>query len=317
MKKALIFGLAAICGYITASYAPPSQPPPDVARQDKRVAVIRNLDRDDHTVQFLQGATEAGEVAGFAVHTFISGGSDEKTVELLDNAINRGYDGIILSHGKQDYSYDLLKKASDKGIELVTFDTVVSGEIEGLTQTGQNDKQLAELSLNELIDGMEKPTKLVKIWYSGGMLPFDTRNAVYEQMKADGLIETAGEIDLAELTDVQGDVQSALAALLKEGIEIDGIWATWDEMAKGALKALNSAGRTDIKLVSIDISDADIVLMQKHDDVWQATAAVDAKMLGKENMKLLIKKINGEETAPSVLYDGALYAVQNGKVAAK
>lgn len=306
MKKYLLISLAAVFSLALLQGCG--------AKENKSVAVIRNLVQDDHTVQFLEGAVEEGERAGYTVDTFVSGGDDEKTQELLEDAIEKNYAGIILSHGKESYSYELLKKAADKGIQVVTFDTVVNGDIDGLTQTAQNDRQLAELSLTELAADFEKPAKVVKVWYSGGLLPFDNRNAFYQQMEAEGLIQTVGEIDLSDLGNVQGDVETALGELLQEGVEMDGVWASWDEMAKGALAALTKAQRTDIKLVSIDISAADRELMEQNSDIWQATAAVDAKMIGEENMKLLINKLKGEQNEPTVLFEGTLYTIQDGSV---
>lgn len=273
----------------------------------KKIAIIRNLIEDDHTTQFIAGAAEQGETEGYQVDSFISGGDDEKTKSLMEDAIKKGYDGIILSHGKEDYAYDLVKKATDKGIKVVTFDTVFKEPIEGVTQTTQNDKQLAELSLGALINGFEAPVKIVKIWYSGGMLPFDNRNAVYQQMEKEGKIKTVGEIDLKNLSNVQGDVETELSKLLASGVKIDGVWGSWDEMAKGALAALNKAKKTDIRLVSIDISDKDRELMQENSKVWTATAAVDAYMIGTANMKLIIKKLNGEKTEATELFEGDLY----------
>lgn len=306
VKKSLLFSLTVVLSLTLFSGCG--------AKKNQSIAVIRNLVQDDHTIQFLEGAVEEGKQAGYNVDTFVSGGDDEKTQKFLEDAINKNYEGIILSHGKESYSYELLKKAADKGIQIVTFDTVVNGDIDGLTQTAQNDRQLAELSLTELATGFEKPAKIVKIWYSGGLLPFNNRNILYQQMETEGLIQTVGEIDLADLDNVQGDVEAALDKLLGDGVQMDGVWASWDEMAKGALAALTKTQRTDVKLVSIDISAADIELMENNSTIWQATAAVDAKMIGSENMKLLIEKLKGEQTEPDVLFEGTLYTIQDGRV---
>lgn len=67
-------------------------------------------------------------------------------------------------------------------------------------------------------------------------------------------------------------------------------------MAKGCLQALNDAGRSDIRIFSIDISNDDINLMLENDDVWISTAAVDPKLIGIANMRLLAAKFAGEET---------------------
>ncbi len=77
---------------------------------------------------------------------------------------------------------------------------------------------------------------------------------------------------------------------------MDAIWGSWDEMAKGAYRALTEAGRKDIKLISIDVSNQDMNLMREADSVWLSTAAVDPKLIGIVNMRLLAKKFAGEET---------------------
>lgn len=280
------------------------------SKEATKIAVIRNLVHDDHTTQFIEGAIEEGQKRGYIVDAFISNGDDAKTQELLNNAIDSKYSGIILSHGKEEYSYDLIKKAVDNGIEVVTFDTILTDKIEGVTETSQNDKQLAELSLGALIEGFDSPAKIVKIWYSGGLLPFDRRDIVYKEMEEAGLIETVAEIDPEDLTAPQEDVETALTKILDSGIIIDGIWGSWDEFSKGALNALNKADRRDIRLVSIDISESDRELMQQYNKIWTATAAVDAKMIGIENMKIMSKKLKNERTEPTLLFEGKLFTVE-------
>lgn len=45
--------------------------------------------------------------------------------KALRTIIDSGeYAGIVVSHGKEAYSYDLLKREVDKGIKIVTFDSV-------------------------------------------------------------------------------------------------------------------------------------------------------------------------------------------------
>ncbi len=269
----------------------------------KKVAVIRNLTSDDHTKQFLQGCVSEGESFGYTVDTFISDGDDAKMQTLVEQAIQKNYDGLIISHGKADYSYDMLKPAVDKGMKVVTFDTVAEKDgvqLEGITSTAQDDEKLAILSLDELAalgkDG--QPAKVIKVWYGPGVPPLDKRNVIYQQMEKEGKIETVENIGPSNLQNTQGDVANGLAAVLpkyKEG-EVDGIWGSWDELAKGALTALKDSNRTDIPMISIDVSNQDINLMREQPDVWRATAAVDPKLIGVVDMRLLAKKFAGEET---------------------
>ncbi len=276
---------------------------PEVFIRDEplKIAVIRNLPSDDHTKQFLDGARREGESFGFVVDTFIADNDDAKFQELVAQAIAKGYDGLIISHGKQDYSYDMLKPAVDAGIKVVTFDTVIEKDGQNLpeiTTTFQDDFALADLSLGviaSLKDG--EPVRVIKLWWGPGVPPLDRRETIYVTYEADNRIETLEVIGPTNFQDVQGDIATKVGALLAKYPEgtVDAIWGSWDEMAKGAYTALKDAGRTDITLVSIDISNQDMNLMREEGSVWIATAAVDPALIGIVDMRLLAMKFAGEE----------------------
>lgn len=267
-----------------------------------RVAVVRNLASDDHTKQFLDGARTEGEAFGFVVDTFLSDGDDSRMQELVAQAIQKGYDGLIVSHGKVDYSYDMLKPALDKGMKVVTFDTIIdkNGEtLPEITTTFQDDFKLAELSLEEVValskDG--QPVRVLKLWMAG-FPPLDRRQSVYQQYEDAGKIVTLETVGVSNFQDVQGDIAAKVGALLAKYPPgtVDAIWACWDEMAKGAYQALIENNRTDIPMISIDISNQDINLMREPGSQWLATAAVDPHLIGVVNMRLLAKKFAGEPT---------------------
>ena len=266
-----------------------------------KVAVIRNLPSDDHTKQFLDGARTEGESFGMVVDTFIADNDDAKFQELVAQAIIKGYDGLIISHGKADYSYDMLKPAVDAGIQVVTFDTVIEKDGETLptiTTTFQDDFALAELSLNEIAALTDGPEKVIKLWWGPGVPPLDRRETVYAPMEAAGELETLEVIGPTNFQDVQGDISAKVGAILAKYPEgtIDAIWGSWDEMAKGAYTALKDAGRTDIALVSIDVSNQDMNLMREEGSVWASTAAVDPGLIGIVDMRLLAMQLAGETT---------------------
>jgi simple sugar transport system substrate-binding protein len=79
------------------------------------------------------------------------------------------------------------------------------------------------------------------------------------------------------------------------------IWSAYDAMGRGAYKALYEAGRKDIKLVSIDISNVDINLMRETDSVWEACVAVHFENVGIQGVRLLAMKLHGDET-PAEFY---------------
>lgn len=267
-----------------------------------KVAVVRNLPADDHTKQFLDGARSEGQSFGFKVDTFIADNDDAKFQELVAQAIQKNYDGLIISHGKADYSYEMIKPAVEKGMHVVTFDTVAEKDgkpLENVTFTAQDDMKLAELSLDEIVklgkDG--NSPRILKLWFGPGVPPLDRRQTIYEKYEKEGKIVTVEQIGPSNFQDVQGDMAAKVGAVLAKYPEgsIDAFWGSWDELAKGGYKAMQDAGRTDITMISIDVSNQDMNLMREPNSIWKATAAVDPKLIGIVNMRLLAKKFAGEE----------------------
>ncbi len=276
----------------------------------KKVAVVRNLAAGDHTQQFLDGCVSEGQSFGFTVDTFVTDGDDVKTQEVVAQCIQKGYDGIVLSHGQLSYTYDMLKPARDAGIEVVTFDSMPfkdgdanSELLEGVTSTAQDDNALAELSLGFMMQEFEAkggtyPMKVLKTFMGPGIPPLDRRNVVYTKLEEEGKIQTLEVIAPSDTANARGDMTTKTAAILPKYPEgsVDAIWGCYDELAKGVLQALNDAGRTDIPMYTIDISNDDIQLMLTNKDVWKSTAAVDPKLIGIVDMRLLAMKFAGEET---------------------
>ncbi len=276
----------------------------------KKIAVVRNLANGDHTQQFLAGCTSEGEKFGMTVDTFVTDGDDAKLQETVAQVISKDYDGLIVSHGQLSYSYDMLKPARDKGMVVVTFDTMpfkdgdASSELlEGVTSTAQDDYALAELSLGYMIEEFEKnggtfPVKVLKTFMGPGIPPLDRRNEIYTKLENEGKIETVQIVAPSDSSNARGDMTTKTEAILptlSEG-KVDAIWGCYDELAKGVLQALNDAGRKDMPMYTIDVSNDDIQLMVTNPDVWRSTAAVDPKLIGIVDMRLIALKLLGEET---------------------
>ena len=287
-----------------------STTPTDAGLSGKKVAVVRNLASGDHTQQFLAGCVEEGEKMGMEVKTFVTDGDDARCQETVAQVISQDYDAIIVSHAQLSYAYDMLAPAVEKGMKVVTFDSMPyeNGDpeaalLEGVTSTAQDDNALATLSLEYMLSeheaaGKEFPIKVLKTFMGPGVPPLDRRDVVYKELEAAGKIETVITVAPSDFSNARGDMTTKTEAILptlKEG-DVDAIWGCYDELAKGVLQALNDANRTDIPMYTIDVSNDDIQLMTTNPDVWKSTAAVDPKLIGTVNMRLVALKLVGEET---------------------
>ena len=301
--------LAAAAALILASCAPQAANqaataglPEQLAKHNGpvKIAVVRNLGSDDNTNQFVSGAKEEGTALGFQVDVFLTSGDDAKFQDYVNQAITQKYDGIILSQGRDPYSTDLVKKITDAGIAVTAFDTAVNGTIAGATVTSQADESLAEQSLGALNADFQGKANIIKLWVAG-FPPMERRQTVYKKFLEDNKdIKELASVG-AVSSDVPGDTANKVSALLAKYPKgkIDAIWGSWDAFTQGAYKALKENNRTEIKVYSIDVSNQDLQLIQEKDSPWQVTAAVDPKLIGKINLRLLAKKIAGEETPAS------------------
>ncbi|GLW36940.1 sugar ABC transporter substrate-binding protein [Pectobacterium carotovorum subsp. carotovorum] len=285
-----------------------------------RIAVIRNLGSDDNTTQFVSGVLEEGKKLGFKVSTFLSNGDDARFQDFVNQAISQKYDGIILSQGRDPYSTDLIKRIVDSGIAVSVFDTAVNGEIPGVTVTQQDDASLTNESFGQLVKDFNGKANIIKLWVAG-FPPMERRQLAYQQiLKANPGIKELESIG-AVSSDVQGDTANKVGAVLAKYPKgkIDAIWGSWDAFSQGAYKALKENGRTEIKLYSIDISNQDLQLMREANSPWKVSVAVDPKLIGKVNLRLVANKIAGEATPATYEFRAAaipqaLLASQPGAV---
>ncbi|MFG6077260.1 sugar ABC transporter substrate-binding protein [Erwinia sp. OPT-41] len=299
MKKLTLSLLAVSLLASTTAFADTAAVPAAIASHNGpvRVAVIRNLGSDDNTTQFVAGAIQQGRQLGFKVSAFLSNGDDARFQDFVEQAISQKYDGIILSHGKDPYATALVKRIADAGIKVSVFDTPVNQPIAGVTVTAQDDASLAQLSLDRLVKDSGGKANIVKLWVAG-FPAMERRQVVYEKvLKANPGIHQLESIG-AVSSDVQGDTANKVGAILAKYPKgkIDAIWGAWDAFAQGAYKALQENGRTEIKLYSIDASNQDLQLMREKNSPWKQTVAVDSKLIGAVNMRLIANKLAGEAT---------------------
>jgi simple sugar transport system substrate-binding protein len=127
----------------------------------------------------------------------------------------------------------------------------------------------------------------------------ERRNVIYEAFKKryPNIKEIArfGNASQNTALDTQSQMEALLQKYPNKG-DIDAVFAPWDEFAKGATRAIKQAGRNEIKVYGIDLSDEDLQLIQEKDSPWAATAATDPADVARLQVRFLYQKVAGEET---------------------
>ena len=270
-----------------------------------KIAVVVNLKAGDQPRQFTEGCVWEGRSMGFIVDVFVTGGDEQRCRDLLARIAQADYDGLVFSNsgnsiGDDALSYDTLKPVADRGMRIVTFEASPSRGgriISGINETFQDDSGLARLSLDTLIScgSGDRPPKIIRIGTEAGIPFMVRRNRVFDDYLSEGKIEEVGLINLRDLENPEAAARELASVLSRfPPGTVDAVWSPFEECAAGCVEALAAAGREDIKLFSIGISNEGIRLMQRYSRIWLASAAVDLQLAGTVNMRILAARLAGE-----------------------
>ncbi|MBB6674152.1 sugar ABC transporter substrate-binding protein [Cohnella nanjingensis] len=268
----------------------------------KNIALIMRLNTGTFSAQYVDGVKKQVEKFGGKLTVIPSDNKLDVMASNLDAAVNQKYDGILLDHGDAGALTAGVQKALAAKIPVVAFDSGITAE--GVTSIAQNDQKMAEQTLEALAADAGGKGSIVKIWVAG-FPPMESRQIAYKafQDKYKDIKQLAafGTADGAQL-----DAQTRTEAILKQYPEkgsITAIWAAWDEFAKGAANAIKQAGRDEIKVYGIDLSDEDLAMIQDPSSPWIASAAVDPASIGQVQVRYLYQKIHGDDTPATVQLD--------------
>ncbi|MGG1517513.1 sugar ABC transporter substrate-binding protein [Paenibacillus oryzisoli] len=268
----------------------------------KKIALVMQFNTGTFSSQYVEGVKEQVEKLGGKVTVFVADTDLAKMASNLDAAVNQKFDGILIDHGTAEALEAGVKKALDKKIPVVSFDSILT--VPGVTSLEQGDQKMAEATLEQLAKDAGGKGNIVKIWVAG-FAPMERRQEAYQafQKKYPDIKEIAA---FGTAQDPALDSQTQMEAILKKYPnkgDITAVWTAWDEFAKGASRAIQQAGRTEIKVYGIDLSDEDLQMLQDPKSPWVASSAVDPKDIGRVQVRYLYQKLHGDQTPDKVVLD--------------
>lgn len=271
----------------------------------KKVAYIMYMSSATIFQMWSENFQKTAEALGMTADTFFCNDSADTWKNTIQTCAANGYDGLMVSHGGQEYAWqfltDILKQYPD--LKIVTFDTPfkdANGEtakIDGVIQFFQQDAGFAAGLVEALMALPENKDKvaagealnILQVQQGKGYnSPFDRRQVGYEPYEKDGKIVTVKRIaptNDQDATNSMRDVTTATLATYKDE-DIDGIWVCYDAYGQGVYQAL-SEGKRNIPMVSVDISNEDIQFMQEEGSQWKACATTNWNLNGEFACRVL------------------------------
>ena len=261
-----------------------------------KLAVIIEYSADTHSKIYLGGVKKEAASLGFKLDIMDARNDRKKMVKMLDNAVLQQADAILISHGSPDDMLKGVRRALRRHIPVVSFDCEIP--LEDVVKIDQDDHKMAEMGLQKIVQDTNGRAKLVQIWV-GGYAPADKRMEAFKAFMSDhpGIVEIErfGKVTNNTALQTQVLMKGILQKYPKGAIDV--VWANWDEYAKGSAKAIMEAGRSEIKLYGVDVSDEDLSMIQDAGNPWVATVGVAPEAIGKVQVRIAAHRLAGKKVA--------------------
>ncbi|MDW3182045.1 sugar ABC transporter substrate-binding protein [Roseobacter sp.] len=178
----------------------------------------------------------------------------ESQINAVENFITQGVDAIVVAPADSKAMVRPLKRAMEAGIVVINFDVALdegAKEQQGveLAFVGPDNRGGAKLAGDALGTALGEGAKVVIIEGNPGADNATQRRLGFEDAVAEH------KLNLLDSRTAHWETEEAnqvFATMLTANPDIQGVMAANDSMAIGVVKALESAGRSDIKVVGFD-----------------------------------------------------------------
>lgn len=262
-----------------------------------RIALCMSHQTNAFTTAVSAGAKAKGEELGVTVDVF-DGKQDQATqTSQIEQAINSGYDGILVEPVSVDGIVPAVKEANDAKIPVITVVQKMSGQEQyAKAYCGGDDSKAGELQMTKVCEELGGKGNIAVLYGPMGSDGQLIRKQGYDKvLKANPNVkmvfdETANWVTADALTLVENWLQT--------GTELNAIVAQNDGMAMGALKAVEDAGLQDkIKVYGIDAVDDAVAAIAA--GRLSGTISQDAPGQGALGVDTMVKLLNGETVQPT------------------
>lgn len=271
--------------------------------EDLTVAsVVFQQDQFFKTIQM--GMNAAAEAAGA---TLLEGNSDskpEKEISLIDTYIARGVDAIVISPVSKVASIPALKRAKDKGIFIVTYNSTIDDPSIPISYLNSKQRDLGnttgQLAAKFIADKMGGSVKVATLGFKA-LLPeisADRVDGFIEEAEKGGTVTVVSQQDawLAEkAVQVAGDIITA-------NPDINIIYAANEGGTVGAVQAVRNAGKQgEIFVFGVDGTEQLVSFILDDDNVLQAVTAQQPYVMGEMAVNAAIAAAKGDTVEKTVI----------------
>lgn len=265
----------------------------NVMAQDS-IALIISTQNNPFFVSMKEGAQKAADKLGYALVVLDSQNNPAKELANVQDITVRGTKVILINPTDSDAVGNAVKMANQANIPVITLDraanqgTVVSHIASDNVAGG---KEAAEFIAKKQGDG----AKVIQLEGIAGTSAARERGEGFKQASIRHQFEVLAS-QPADFDRTKG--LNVMQNLLTAHPQVEAVFAQNDEMALGALRALQTAGKTDVLVVGFDGTDDGVKSVQL--GKMAATIAQQPELIGMLGVETAHNILNGEKVPANV-----------------
>lgn len=256
------------------------------AGKQKVGLIVSTLD-NPFFVALKEGAVDKANELELDLVVLDSQNDPTKELANMEDLLTQGVSVILINPTDSDAVGNAIKRANEKNIPVITLDRGAnSGEV--VAHIASDNAAGGEMAGNFISEKLGGSGKVVELEGIAGTSAARERGKGFNDAIGKTDIEVVGR-QVADFDRTKG--LNVMENILQAQPEIDAVFAHNDEMALGALKAVEASGR-EIIVVGFDATD-DAVKSVK-DGKMAATVAQQPDLIGNLGVENAIKVINGD-----------------------
>lgn len=261
--------------------------------EDCRIGFANREITADSNREIIEGVREVVEPAGCTLEITDAQGDQTTHNNNIESLINSGVTALEIQLGDPNQMASIVAKAEQGNIPVVTS-SVGSLTPGAITDVNGDETLMGTLLARVLLGSIDYNGKVLAFWVPGAPL-LETRLRMLEAVAAD---YPNVEIQRVPTEHSPAKVQSQMEALLAANAPgtIAAVWGAYDQLASGAVQAIQQAGRSDeIKVGGIDFDRASIQMLAGENSPFVVSLVQDAHNIGTTVGEVLLRAITGDD----------------------
>jgi ribose transport system substrate-binding protein len=327
------FGLAAIAALAAVWTVPPAvaqtkgpggespTPTSEITLTDEEVAKVKE---GNHTAALLwhtssdfvnavtTGATDEFNKLGIEVVATTDAGFDAaKQKSDVETVMAKNPSVILILPLDPTTAAEALRPAVEAGVKVVLLSNVPTDYKQGkdyVAVVTDDLFQMGKQAADALAAAIGRKGKVAWIYHDAQYYVTNQRDNAFKTTIQNDYpdIEIVAEQGLAD----PARAEEIASALLLQNPDLNGVYVTWAEPAEGVLSALRSAGNTETKIVTLDLSEPVALDMVQGGNV-AAIVADQAYELGRAMATVAAYGLLGKEAPPFIVAPATTVTKEN------